>query len=151
MRGVLGPPKSAYSRREVPISFELARELRRLRAETARPGEDDLVFPDTRGGFLHVGNLRRRVLPPAREEANLPWVGFHTFRHTCASMLFAQGRNAVQVQRWLGHHSAAFTLSRYVHLLNGDLGAPLVLDGCREERIGGHRGERYEMAGLQTL
>ena len=42
-------------------------------------------------------------------------------------MLFAQGRNAVQVQRWLGHHSAAFTLSTYVHLLDGGLGEPLSL------------------------
>jgi hypothetical protein len=42
-------------------------------------------------------------------------------------MLFARGANAVQVQRWLGHHSAAFTLSRYVHLLRGDLGDPLSL------------------------
>jgi len=49
------------------------------------------------------------------------------FRHTCASLLFAQGRNAVQVQRWLGHHSAAFTLASYVHLLDGDIGAPLTL------------------------
>jgi integrase len=57
----------------------------------------------------------------------VPWVGFHTFRHTCASLLFAQGRNAVQVQRWLGHHSAAFTLATYVHLLDGDLGEPLTL------------------------
>jgi integrase len=32
------------------------------------------------------------------------WVGFHTFRHTCAFLLFAEGRNAVQVKRWLGHH-----------------------------------------------
>jgi len=42
-------------------------------------------------------------------------------------MLFAEGRNAVQVQRWLGHHSAAFTLATYVHLLDGDLGAPLTV------------------------
>jgi integrase len=55
------------------------------------------------------------------------WVGFHTFRHTCTSLLFASGRNAVQVQRWLGHHSAAFTLSCYVHLLDGDLGEALSL------------------------
>jgi hypothetical protein len=39
--------------------------------------------------------------------------------------MFAAGRNAVQVQRWLGHHSASFTLDTYVHLLDGDLGAPL--------------------------
>jgi integrase len=64
---------------------------------------------------------------PAREAADLPWVGFHVFRHTCASILFAEGRNAVQVQRWLGHHSAAFTLATYVHLLDGDLGEPLAI------------------------
>ena len=28
---------------------------------------------------------------------------------------------------WLGHHSAAFTLATYVHLLDGDIGAPLDL------------------------
>jgi len=38
-----------------------------------------------------------------------------------------RGANAVQVQRWLGHHSAAFTLARYVHLLDGDLGEPLAI------------------------
>jgi hypothetical protein len=57
----------------------------------------------------------------------VPWVGVHTFRHTFASLLFAQGRNAVQVQRWLGRHSAAFTPATYVHLLDGDIGAPLCL------------------------
>jgi hypothetical protein len=53
------------------------------------------------------------------------WAGFHTFRHTVASRWFAAGRNAVEVQRWLGHHSPSFTLDTYVHLLDGDLGAPL--------------------------
>lgn len=57
----------------------------------------------------------------------MSWVGFHAFPHTCASMLFAEGRNAVQVQRWLGHHSAAFTLATYVHLPDGDLGEPLAV------------------------
>jgi integrase len=66
-----------------------------------------------------------RVIKPAAQEVDAPWAGWHTFRHTCASILFAQGRNAVQVQRWLGHHSPSFTLDTYVHLLEGDLGAPL--------------------------
>jgi integrase len=30
------------------------------------------------------------VLKPTAEEAGMPWVGFHTFRYTCASLLFAQ-------------------------------------------------------------
>jgi integrase len=67
------------------------------------------------------------VIQPAREAADLPSVGFHAFRHTGASILFAEGRNAVQVQCWLGHHSVAFTLATYVHLLDGDLGEPLTI------------------------
>lgn len=67
-----------------------------------------------------------RVLRPACAEAGVEWAGFHTFRHTVASRMFASGRTAVQVQHWLGHHSAAFTLRTYVHLLDpGDLGGPL--------------------------
>ena len=42
-------------------------------------------------------------------------------RHTCASLLFQRGLNAKQVQRWLGHHSASFTLDTYVHLLEDEL------------------------------
>jgi hypothetical protein len=79
------------------------------------------------GAPVNSGNLRRRVLKPAAEEACVEWVGFHAFRHTCASLLFAEGRNAKQVQVRLGHHSAAFTLATYVHLLDGDLGEPLDL------------------------
>ena len=67
------------------------------------------------------------LLRPAAEQAGLDWIGFHTFRHTCASMLFDEGRNAVQVQHWLGHHSASFTLATYVHLLDGTLPEPLRL------------------------
>jgi integrase len=74
-----------------------------------------------------ANNLRRRVLKPTAQEAGVPWIGFYTFRHTCASLLFAQGRNAVRVQRWLGHHSPVFTLATYVHLLDADIGAPLYL------------------------
>jgi len=40
--------------------------------------------------------------------------------------MFTAGRTAVQVQHWLGHHSAAFTLRIYAHLLDQDgLGGPL--------------------------
>jgi hypothetical protein len=44
--------------------------------------------------------------------------------------MFAEGRIAVQVQRWLGHHSAAFALSAYVHLLGGDIREPVTLTGA---------------------
>jgi len=68
-------------------------------------------------------HLHRRVPEPAA----VSWATFHTLRHTCASLLFADGRKAVQVQRWLGHHLAAFTLSTYVHLMDVDIGKPLTM------------------------
>jgi integrase len=98
VRGKLGPPKSRYARRDVPIDRALASALRERRRETEWPGGEDLVWPAANGQFLHVGNLRRRVLLPAREKANLEWIGFHAFRHTCATLPFAEGRNAVQAQ-----------------------------------------------------
>jgi integrase len=46
---------------------------------------------------------------------------FHTFRHTCASLLFAAGKSPKQVQGWLGHTDPAFTLRVYVHLMDDGL------------------------------
>ena len=95
------------------------------RKDSAWSGDDDLVLAARNGQPLRQENVRRRVLKPTAEEAGVPSAGFHTFRHTCATRLFAEGRNAVQLSRWLGHHSPAFTLRVYVGLLDGDLGAPL--------------------------
>jgi len=117
---VIGPLKSRYARRDLPIPIDLADRL------AARGTADDaLVFTTRTGAALDPDNLYDRVLSPASEEAGVEWAGFHTFRHTVASRLFAAGRNAVQVQRWLGHHSPSFTLDTYVHLLDADLGVPL--------------------------
>ena len=127
IRGRIEPPKTRYGRRNVPLDADLVQELRGHLAAREDCGADALLFPSRTGGFLDRSNLRNRVLIPAAQEAGAPWAGFHTFRHTCASLLFGRGSNAVQVQRWLGHHSPAFTLSTYVHLLPNELGDGLSL------------------------
>jgi hypothetical protein len=66
------------------------------------------------------------VLVPTREKASLSWVGFHAFRHACATIL-ARGNNAEQVQHWLGHHSGDYTLAAYVQLGDGDMGEGLTV------------------------
>lgn len=123
--------KTRDGRRDVPLSPDLARRL------WARHGGDDApLFPASRGGHLNERALRRDVLAPAAIRAGVPWVTFHTFRHTCASMLFASGKNAKQVAGWLGHTDPAFTLRTYVHLLDGGLGDADALDqmvGVRTE------------------
>ena len=72
-----------------------------------------------------VGLHRSRV--GKSSEANTA-VSFHTFRHTCASLLFEAGRNVKQVQAWLGHADPGFTLKTYIHLMDSGVGSPDFLD-----------------------
>jgi integrase len=120
VKGRIEPPKTMHGKREVRLPWPL---VYRLRAHLAAQDAQDstaLVFPNRNGDPLNPGNVRRRVLKPLVEEVNAPWAGFHTFRHTFASLHLSKGTNLLQLSRALGHHSAAFTLSRYTHLLPGD-------------------------------
>jgi integrase len=135
VRGVYGPPKSRHGSRDVPLPFELVRALRDRRAGSEWPGDRDLVFPSMAGTPMLAENLHRRTLKPAAEEAGASWAAFHAFRHYCASALINDGRNIVQVSRWLGHHSPSFTLDVYAHLMDDGVGAPLELDGRPPARL----------------
>jgi integrase len=134
-RGAVAKPKGRKTRR-VRLSAEAAKALWNLRKES-HAGADELVFAAERGGRIIPSNLMSRVLKPAAVEAGLgtwvgkepkrradTWVGFHTFRHTAATLLFLNGWNAKQVQRFLGHADPGFTLRTYVHLLPEDLPEP---------------------------
>jgi integrase len=124
-KGRFDSPKSRYGLRTIPLTETLAQRLWTLRGSAAA---DAPVFTSQTGTYLDPANIAARVLKPAAERAGVPWAGFHTLRHTCATMLFRHGLNAKQVQMWLGHHSPAFTLSVYVHLLADDLPEVSFLD-----------------------
>jgi integrase len=124
VNGQLTAPKSRHGRRTIPISLELVDRLRELGDGR---GETELLFRGAQGAALRAGNLRYRVLIPAAHRAGVPWARFHTLRHTCAAMLIDAGASPLRLQRWMGHHSAAFTLDTYGHLLGDDLGPYLDL------------------------
>jgi len=125
--------KTQKSRRDVPLTQGMTAALLRLRARSYH-GEHAPVFCSRVGTHLSSHNLRSRVLKPATRPLGLEWVGFHTFRHTCASMLFAPAqdgggaKNVKQVQEWLGHADPEFTLRTYVHLTDGGVGPIDFLD-----------------------
>ena len=76
-------PKTAAGRRTIPLAAGMAERLRLLEGPP-----DALVFTTTTGRQINRSNLWRDVLRPAGEWAGFAWVSFHTFRHTCASLLF---------------------------------------------------------------
>ena len=141
-RDSFAPPKSKYGRRDVPLSPGTAQALWPL---VAGRSSEAFLFTSSTGGMIDQSNLAARVLKPAGRRAGVPWCSFHTFRHTAASVFFRAGWNAKQVQLVLGHHSPAFTLSTYVHLIADDLpDAAFLDDGATGGQQEGNQTSRNE-------
>lgn len=124
--GVVGAPKSRHGARTVPLAGDLALRLCELWPPDAET--EELVFRNRDGRPLNPNNLRNRVLAPAATRAGVSGIGLHTLRHTCASLLIEQGASPLRLQRWMGHHSAAYTLETYGHLIDDELGGALELE-----------------------
>lgn len=106
--------------RDVPLPQFLA-EMLGKHTETMTP--EQLVFPDSRGGYLRANNVRRRWWNDAVKASGVPeGLTPHELRHTAASLAISAGASIKAVQRMLGHSSAALTLDRYGHLFDDDLG-----------------------------
>lgn len=144
--------KSEAGRRDVPLSANMAARLLTRRRDDYK-GSRSPVFPSRAGTPLSPGNVYRRVLAPtaisigfAKEivsksgKAHMrSTISFHVFRHTCASLLFDDGRNVKQVADWLGHTDPGFTLRTYVHLLDAGLGGGL--DVGLQVKVGSRSGQ----------
>jgi len=101
-------PKSAYSRREIPLSNVILKQLCKLRRET-----------DT--GYVFGGKkpMEPRTLQyhfkKLLQEAGLPEKNFHILRHTFATNCIEGGTDVKSLSDLLGHSEVQITLNRYVH------------------------------------
>jgi integrase len=79
-----------------------------------------LLFTSTEGDPIRHDNFYRRHFKPA-VRAGLPAekhrLRFHDLRHTCASLLIAQGAHPKAIQDHLGHKDIQTTFNIYGHLL----------------------------------
>jgi integrase len=117
-------PKTAQSRRTIPIPAHLVGQLKRHRTkqlkERLKAGDKyqnyDLVFATSSGSPILIRTLDRRHFKPLLEKAELPDIRCMTAPFI-ATLLFAAGENAKVVSERLGHSSTAFTQDTYVHVL----------------------------------
>lgn len=58
-----------------------------------------------------------RLFKDLLRTANLPNVRLHDLRHSCATLLLAQGVNPRVVMETLGHSQVSLTLNTYSHVL----------------------------------
>ena len=121
-----GQPKTNKSRRQIPIPFSLVSALtehrRRQAEERLKAGPDwqdnDLVFTTAEGGPLMTQNLFRRHFKPILRRAGLPEsIRLYDLRHSCATLLLAEGENPKIVAERLGHSTVVLTLDTYSHVL----------------------------------
>lgn len=130
-RGVRKKMKSGAGRRDIPLAPKMTARLI-VHREANYSGPEEPVFTSKVGTELIRGKVAENVLNPARDLVQMKWVSFHAFRHTCASLLFAEGKNIKQIQTWLGHADPAFTLRTYIHLLEDGVGSADFLDDAVE-------------------
>jgi integrase len=121
---VYGRPKTARSRRTIPLP---ARSVKVLRAHRARQAaevlalgpawnESGLVFTSSVGTLIEPRNLSR-LFDLLIAAAGVRRIRFHDLRHTCASLLLAQGVPPRVVMDVLGHSQIAITMDLYSHVM----------------------------------
>ena len=117
-------PKSAQSRRTVPLPETLAAALRAHRerqneerlAAGDRWQETGLVFTSTIGTPLEPRNATRSF-KALLARAGLPNIQFHDLRRGCISFLAAQGVHPRVIMEIVGHSQISLTMNTYAYVL----------------------------------
>jgi integrase len=115
-RGVLrGFGKTQGSLDYVALPFGLFEDLKRWRQETQFAGDDDFIFPNTRGGFITKDNYLNRVLYPVRDALALTKLNFQVLRRTFATRAYSDRKGTLKdVQKHLRHSKPNTALENYI-------------------------------------
>lgn len=120
-----GEPKTAKSRRTIPMGPEIFIQLRRVRAAQrelmmklgAEYERNDLVFATDFGKPLDLKNIRNRNFARVLKAADLEGFRVYDLRHSMATLMLAEGVNPKMVSERLGHANIALTMDTYSHVL----------------------------------
>ena len=99
------------------LQLHRTRQLEERLLAGERWHDQDLVFTTRHGTPIHPRNLVRSFRALLRR-AGLPHMRFHDLRHSCASLLAAQGVPARIAMELLGHSDIRLTQNIYTHVLD---------------------------------
>lgn len=107
---LISEPKSQSSKRIIPIPAFLTQLLIKIKPQTADAflisGNQNPIEPKT------LQNKYKRFL----KECNIPYINFHTLRHTFATRCVEVGFDIKSLSEILGHSSVGRTWNTYAHL-----------------------------------
>lgn len=117
-------PKSARSKRTIALPDTVVRALQRHRVRQLearlvagqRWQDSGFVFTTPIGTVLDARNVTR-TFKAVLASQNLPPIRLHDLRHSCATLMLAQGVSPRVVMDTLGHSQISLTLNTYSHVL----------------------------------
>jgi integrase len=119
-RAVENDPKSAASRRTLPLPDRLVSVLRSARARQSAErlalgaGAFDYVVSNEAGEPYSPAVLSR-YWRDAVKAAGVRHIKLHAARHTCATLMHLQGVPIAVIAAWIGHKDASLTMRLYAH------------------------------------
>ena len=115
--------KSSY--RSLPLVPPFEELLHRLKAKQEQNRKlcgrayctkyTDYIYVNEIGELVKPGYLTQRF-PYILEKNGLRKIRYHDLRHSCASLLYANGVSLKEIQEWLGHSDISTTSNIYTHL-----------------------------------
>ena len=108
---VFDDPKTATSRREIPIPRQLIKNLKNIK----KSGDSDFVV-SANGNVVSVRSYQRSF-ELLLKKLNIRHRGFHSLRHTFATRALECGMDVRTLSEILGHRNPTVTLNRYAHSL----------------------------------
>ena len=115
--------KSSY--RTLPLVEHFEELLLRLKEEQAHNRKlcgrsyskkyTEYIYVDQLGQLIKPGYITQHF-PQVLEKNDLRKIRFHDLRHSCASLLHANGVSMKEIQVWLGHSDISTTMNIYTHL-----------------------------------
>lgn len=120
----ISEPKTERSRRVTSLPAPCVAALREHKVKQLeerliagqRWQDNGLVFTTKIGTPLNQSRLLKEFRA-LLESAGLPRIRFHDLRHTCASLLLAQGVGPRQIMELLGHSQIGLTMDTYTHIM----------------------------------
>jgi integrase len=121
-RSVENDPKSASSRRTLPLPDRLVSVLKAAKARQA--AERLALGIDYGSGIYVVSNevgdpyspaVLSRYWRDAVKAAGIRHIKLHAARHTCATLMHLQGVPVAVIAAWIGHKDASLTMRLYAH------------------------------------